>query len=193
MNDEAARTLGEIQELRRATRQQLDGAWFPFILWGILLLGSAPVTQIGSGDWTGIYWAVAAPTGIATTSWFFHSRELTVGLVWRHSWAYLAIAIAMGLGAFALGAAGGGGMLSAVGPAFAVAAGLLAFAVLARAPLTAVIGTAIAAVATVVLLADPAEPTLLAALGQGTVLAAAGLGVLAQRRPWAFKEGITRT
>jgi hypothetical protein len=181
MEDEAAQTLRDLEALKRSTRELLDGAWFPLLLWGALILGSAPFTQIGDGEPSGIYWALAAPAGLAATVWFFRSRELALGLAARNGPAYVALAVALTVAAFALGAAGEGGMLSAVGPAYALAAGLLGFALLARSPLTAVVGAAIAAVATAVLIADPAEPTLVSALGQAAVAIVAGLVAMARR------------
>lgn len=189
MDDEAAQTLRDLEALKRSTRGLLDGAWFPLLLWGALILGSAPFTQIGDGEPSGIYWALAAPAGLAATAWFFRSRELALGLVARNGPAYVALAVALTLAAFVLGAAGDGGMLSAVGPAYALAAGLLGFALLGRSLLTAVVGVAIAAVATAVLIADPAEPALLSALGQGAVAIVAGLVALARRGPRRMGAG----
>jgi hypothetical protein len=181
---ETVQTLHEVEAVRRSTRELLDAAWFPFLVWGVIVLGSAPFTQIGDGEPAiGIYWVAAAPAGLAISFWFFRSRELALGLVARNAPVYPAIAVAVAAGAFVLGAAGDGGMLSAVGPLYVVAAGLLGFAVLARSPLTATAAVAIAAVATVVLLVEPTEPAFVAALGQGAVAIIAGLVALARRRP----------
>jgi hypothetical protein len=167
---QAARTLNEIEGVRTKARGLLDAAWFPLLVWGTIELASAPFTQIAGGDAVGFYWVVAGPLGFFVTFVYFRGRELDLGMVSRHKVAYIVTAVAIGVGSMALGIAGQGDMLSAVGPVFVVAAGLAAFAALDRSLILAVSTVAMVLLGAGLLLVSPADATFWAAVGEGAIL-----------------------
>lgn len=169
------RTLNEVERVRRTTRSLLDASWFTFLLWGSLVLASAPFTQIGhDGAAIGIYWTAASLVGLISTSLYYRHRELSLGLVDRNEFLYVGISIAMVIGAMLVGALAGGDF-SAVGPSFPIAVGLIVFGAMKRSPLILASGAALAAFAITVLIANPVQAALIAAIGEGAILIGTGL------------------
>lgn len=170
----ASEALEDVERIRSSTRELLDVTWFPFVLWGSLVLISAAFTQIGDGDAAiAIYWMLAAPIGVAATAVYYHRRESAIGLFDRNEPLYIAIAVTMVIGAMLAGALGEG-TFAEVGPVYPIAAGLLAFATINRSALVAVTAFGLAAAATVLLITSPEDASLYAALSQGAIMLIAG-------------------
>ncbi len=174
-NAEAARTLQEVTAVRAVTRRKLNASWLAFLIWGSIVLGSAPFTQLGDGAAVGIYWALASPIGLLVTWRAYHAYELRLGFFDSNEWIYGVIVGAMVVAAFVLGAAGEGGTLSAVGPLVAIGAGLVLLGLVKSLdPIVGFAGDAMIALGIVLVVAEPGEPALIAALGQAAILLAAG-------------------
>jgi hypothetical protein len=176
----AADNLQAIESARSATRSMLDDGWFPLQLWGAIVLMSAPFTQIAGGDAVGWFWVPATFVGVFFTFRYFKLRSQSTGLVSRHKTAYIATSISIGLGSMVLGIAGDGGMLSAYGPVFVVAAGLAVFAALDRSSLLAVSATTMTLLGVLLIAFEPARATLWSAIAEGLILIVTG--VVAMRR-----------
>lgn len=172
----AAETLRRVDDVRRGTRRMLNVAWFPMLLWGTIVLVSAPISM-ASDAVTGIYWLLAASAGLLVTIRFFRRHGFEHGLEPRHRKLYPGVGVAIALTCFALGAAGGE-MVSAVGPIYAVAVGMLAFAALGRVGIFAYASAALVAAATLIVIAHPGDPIVVAALVEGSLLLVAGFSIL---------------
>lgn len=173
---EAAETLRRVADVRQGTRRLINAAWFPMLLWGSIVLVSAPITL--APDWAiGVYWLLAAPAGLLLTFRYFRRRALEHGLGTRNWRVYRGLGVAIAVACAALGAAGSE-IVSAVGPMYAVALGVLGFAALSRVALYAWAALALIGAATLIVVADPADPILVAALAEGVLLLAAGLAAL---------------
>ena len=171
VHDQRAQTLAELAHLRSRTRGTLRSFWFPLVLFGGITLVSAPLYAIG-GATVGIFWLVAAPAGIITTSFYYHRRELRLGLEGPAA-PYVVTSIAMALAAWLTGALGGEEVRT-YGPSLAIAAGTLVFAALDRSAALAGIAAGILAAAAAVALAGvgtAAAPVLAAVLGTGYLIA----------------------
>jgi len=187
---DAATTLRELETVRQKARGSLNASWLAFLIWGTIVLASAPFTQIGDGAAVGVYWMLATPLGLLITWRAYRSYELRIGLVDRNERLYAAIIATMVVAAFVLGAAGQGGMLSAVGPLIAIGVGLVALGVVkARDLLVAFAGDAMIVLGIVIAVADPDDPALLAALGQGAITILAGLIALERQRSSQRRSG----
>lgn len=172
----AAATLHEVDDVRQETRRLVNAAWFPLLLWGTIVLASAPAILAG-GAVIAFYWLVAAPAGLLLTARFFRRRSFEHGLASRHWRIYRGLGVAIAVVCFALGAAGSE-IVSAVGPMYAVGVGVLVFAALSRVASYAFAAAVLIVAATLILVGDPGDPALAAALVEGGVLLAAGLAVL---------------
>lgn len=168
-------TLAAVDGVRRNTQNLFDAAWFPLLVWGSIVLASAPFTQLAGGDAVGYFWLIAAPIGVFVTFRFFRVRQIDLGLVARHKTTYIATSLSIAAGSMGLGIAGHGNLLSAAGPVFAVVAGLAVFAAIDRSALLAFSAVMLAAFGAVVVLAEPSRTTLWAAIGEGMILIATGL------------------
>lgn len=153
---QAAQTLQQIAEIRRATRGKLKSLWFPLVLWGSLTLGSlvavAAFADGVPGAGLGLYWAIAGPAGGVATGSYYQRREQRLGLQSAPT-PYVLTGIGIFLGAFAAGAGGaalGSKMLSALGPLLVVSAGWLVFAWLDRSSVVAALALGLAAAAVAV-------------------------------------------
>jgi hypothetical protein len=174
----AIENLNSIEGARSRTRTMLDDGWFALVVWGVIVLASAPFTQLAGGDAVGFYWMAAGALGIFVTFRYFRARELEIGLVSRHKSAYIVLALSMAIGSMALGIAGGGGMLSAYGPVLVIAAGLAAFAALDRSLLLACSASLMALLGIAILAGEPERATLWAAVGEGAILLITGLAAM---------------
>lgn len=174
----AVENLETIERARSATRTMLDDGWFPLQLWGAIVLMSAPFTQIAGGDAVGFYWIPATFVGVFFTFSYFKQRSDEIGLVSRHKTAYIATSIAMGLGSMLLGIAGDGGMLSAYGPVFVIAAGLAVIAALDRSALLAASATTLTLLGALLLALEPARATMWSAIGEGLILIVTGIAAM---------------
>ena len=125
---DAERALQEVSAARELTRGVLNASWLALLIWGVIVLASAPFTQIGDGEAVAFYWLVATPLGFLITGRAYRSFELKMGVEDRYEMVYTAIIAAMVIVAVATGVAGQGGMLSAVGPLFAIGLGFIAIA-----------------------------------------------------------------
>ena len=176
----AAETLRHVDHVRHDTRRLMNAAWFPMLLWGAIVLASAPIA-LASDTASVIYWIVAAPAGLLLTIAFFRRRSSEHGLIPRYRKAYPAVGVGIALASGVLGGAGGE-TVSAVGPLYAVAAGMLVLAALGRVPLFAGASLALIVAATSIVVADPRDPHVVAALVEGTLLAGSGLAILIGER-----------
>lgn len=175
-NGTAAETLRHVDRVSRGTRRRINAAWFPLLLWGAIVLISAPIT-LAPDALVPIYWILAAPAGVWITIRFFRSRGFKRGIEPRHRRILPVIGVAIGVACFALGWAGGD-MVSAVGPMYAVAVGVLAFATLSRIVAFAYVASTLIVAATLIVAVDPGDPTLLAPLVEGALLLAGGLAII---------------
>jgi len=172
---DAASTLTEVERLRGDTRAALAGSWYPFLLYGLASLLSAPLTLIWDGGAVGIYWAIAAPLAYWLTARHYRDHEREIGAEDRYGHAYAAIGAGIIVVAFLTGVLGQGDLLSFVGPGFGVALGLAAIAGLRMSLLIAVAAGLDGALVLAVTLVEPGAPGIWVAGGQGLVGIAAGL------------------
>ncbi len=170
---DASQTLLEVERVRRSTRELLDVSWFPFLLWGSLVMVSAPFTQIGDGAAIAIYWILVSLVAVPVHSRYYRRREISLGVFHRNAHAYLAIIAGMVIGAMLIGALANG-ILADVGAVYPIALGLLGIGLLNRSALFAATAIALAAVATGLLIAAPQDAALYAALGEGAIMVLAG-------------------
>lgn len=186
---DASQTLQDVERIRSSARELLDVSWFPFLLWGSLVMTSAVFTQIGDGDAAiALYWMIAAPSGVVATALYYHRRESAIGLFDRREPLYIATAVAMVIGAMLAGALGEG-TFAEVGPVYPIAAGLLVFAAINRSVLVAVTAIALAAAATILLITEPDEAALYAALSEGAIMLGAGAVALTGARAREAADG----
>lgn len=180
---EAERTLEEVRRARAETRyaNALDAAWVSYVLFGVLCLGAALAGGLfADGAGLGLYWAVAVPLALIILWQFYERIESERGVLSRYDEISGAILLVMVAAAFGLGFASEG-ELSAIGPLYPIALGLVAFYVLLRDPIDLFAGIGIAAVATILFAIDPGDPVPLAMLGEGLVLLVAGTSGLIRR------------
>jgi hypothetical protein len=173
--DQTAGTLDALDLARARTRSVLDRGWFAFVVWGVVVLVSAPVQLWFADPAIGGYWMVAAiGAAVITTRWFM-AQSVADGIEPRHRTLYLVMLIAIMIGCFATGAAGGGGTLTAVGPPLVLSLGLLVLALVDRDPAVAFSATLIAAGTIAIWAIGPTEMPFWSALFEGTVLLATGI------------------
>lgn len=184
VNSDAAQTLQQVERIRRSTRAVLDYPWVPFVVFGAITVGSAALTNVWDGAAVGVWWFVLGPAGLAITWRYYRGRELSVGFVDRREHLYTALLGAMFLVAFALGFAGGGDLLSDVGPTYAVGAGLLGVAAIDRSAIVACCGAAQLVLAFAVTITEPSHSGPLMALAGGGILVLTGL-LIRRRGPSA--------
>lgn len=173
---DAAETLRRVEDVRAGTRRAMDAAWFPLLLWGVIVLASAPAVLAG-GAAIALYWVLAAPIGIVATMRFFCRRGFEQGLEGRNPVLYVGLSVTIAAACFVLGWAGSD-IVAAVGPMYAVALGMLVFAASSRIAQFALASVALIAAATAIVAADPEDPALIAAVVEGILLLAAGLATL---------------
>ncbi len=190
---DAERALQEVSAARELTRGVLNASWLALLIWGVIVLASAPFTQIGDGEAVAFYWLVATPLGFLITGRAYRSFELKMGVEDRYEMVYTAIIAAMVIVAVATGVAGQGGMLSAVGPLFAIGLGFIAIAsVRSFDVLVGLTGGAMIALGVVLMILEPDEPGLIAALGQGAILIASGAIAYSRRRRLDIRANAAR-
>ena len=172
----AARTLGEVEQLRERTRNAVEWGWIPFLIFGAVVLLSAAFTRVDDGQSLGVYWLIAGPAGVALTLYAVRAFEVRTGVLDRNEHVYAFVIAAMTAGAIAVGWSADG-IGSDVGPLFPIGLGLLVIAAIDRSALVALTGLSMIAVAAALLIAEPAHADTWAALGQGAILVGAGLAV----------------
>lgn len=168
-----ARTIDEIDALRRDTRRALRSFWFPLVLFGALTLVGGIACLMGDGGAIGIYWAVAGPAGGIATGVHYARREAATG-VSRPAAPYVVVAVGILAGAFILPALTSGDLQEVVSN-FAVAAGYLAFAWIERDWRIAAIAVLLAAVPLATLALVPGSACVVTAAVTGTVVLASGV------------------
>jgi hypothetical protein len=111
MADTPKDLLAEADRARLEARGRRRAAWFPLIVFGILVLGSAPLYRLTQrvtradgisivtygSRWISLYWLVAIPLGYAACALYYRRRATRVGVA-GPVWPY----VATGLGLFAL-------------------------------------------------------------------------------------------
>jgi hypothetical protein len=146
--EELMQTLREVEGARRRTRSDLRALWFPLLLFGGLILVSAPVS-LADDPWSAIYWAMVSPVGVAVTAAFYRRRGAQAGLVGA-GWGYLATAVLLLLAApLAAGVLSElvSGRAGVVAPWIAVSLAYLVFAWLERSVVIAVVTACLGALA----------------------------------------------
>jgi hypothetical protein len=175
---EAAQTLSELERLRSLARVDLQELGFPLIVFGSLMLVSAPVV-LGSVSTLGRYWLVAAPLGTVLMVWHSWRQGYERGIA-SSSVASTAVAVAISAAAFAAAAAASttdSSLAAAVCPVAAVAVAYLLLAWHARRLLLAVVAAALALLA-IILWAGGAraeQAAIVLALAGGASLLATGI------------------
>lgn len=129
-------------------------------------------------DALGVYWPVAGPAGGGLTGWYYHRRELRVGLA-RAGGPYVAVAAFIVVGASLAGgvaSARGSELAAALAPFVVVAVGYLAFAWLERSTVLALVSVALTALVAVLAGAGlgAQRAALVMAVAAGTILVATG-------------------
>lgn len=128
MAETARELLAEAGRARSEARSRRRGAWLPLIVFGLLVLGSAPlyrltdrVTQADGvtvltygSSWTSLYWLIAIPLGYAACVLSYRRRATRTGVA-GSVWPY----VATGLGLFALMALVPPGIVAEWTPGFA--------------------------------------------------------------------------
>ncbi|HLG01345.1 MAG TPA: hypothetical protein VI916_12795 [Acidimicrobiia bacterium] len=77
---QAVTVLHELAQARERTRTSVRGLWFPLVLFGALMIGSALVVAAISGPAVAVYWALAGPLGGGVCWTFFRRRGLARGV-----------------------------------------------------------------------------------------------------------------
>ncbi len=174
MSEDVGSTLEELERVRRETRADLQGFWFPLVLFGGLVLLSIPLLMTDDAA-PAVFWAVAGPAGGAAVGWYYHRHELRLGVV-RSGLPYVLVTVGLMAGAFLLPALTSG-RLQEVAAAFAVAAGYLAFAALERSWVVAAVAACMAAVACAALASNVEHPGLVAWSVIGLVMLGTGIAL----------------
>lgn len=173
--EQTAGTLDALDLARERTRSVLDRGWFAFVVWGVVVLVSAPVQLWLADAAIGAYWIVAAFGAAVVTSRWFIRQSVADGIEPRHRTLYIVVLFSIMIGCFATGAAGDGGTLTAVGPPLILSAGLLVLALVDRDPAVAVCASLITIGTLVIWAVGPVEMAFWSALSEGTILLAAGI------------------
>lgn len=171
--DDASRTLGEVEELRRQTRGLLRSSWFPLVVFGPLMLVSVPVGLVGGGPVVGIFWAIAGVVGGVAVGVYYRNRALQLG-VSRSPLPYVLTMVVMMGGAFVLPALTSGHLRQVVS-LFAIAAGYVVFALLDREPRLVWLGVALGAVPLLFLVVVPDAAAAASSAVLGTAFLISGL------------------
>jgi len=179
VNDDAAATLRQLDEVRQRTRAAVHPAWFPMLLFGSLGLVSIPFGFVGHGAGSGLFWLVAGPAGGYATARYYRHRAVSLGAGVRGR-TYTLLGVAIFVAAWVSGLVTG----SAAGPMLAVAVGYLAFARLERSRPVAVVSVVLGVSAVVVAVTHPAHGDLVLALVFGLAFTTTGL-LLRRRDPVA--------
>lgn len=79
-HDEASAVLNELAQAQLRTRVKLEALWFPLVLFGALMAGSALVATAISGPAVAAYWALAGPLGGIACGLFFRRQGLARGV-----------------------------------------------------------------------------------------------------------------
>lgn len=170
---EAAATLEHLEAVRHRTRRQLQSFWFPMALFGAITLLSLPFAPIADGIGAAVFWAVAAPAGVAAIAVHYHRREKRLGAS-QPAAPYLVTAAAMTVGAFLLPFLAPEPARE-VASAFAIAAGYFAFAWIERRAQLAWLALLMAGAAAAAIVVDVEYGGLIAWGVIGAGLLAAGL------------------
>ena len=174
MSEDISGTLHELERVRRATRVDLQGFWFPLVLFGGLVLVSVPLVRTDDSA-PAVFWAIAGPAGGAAVGWYYHRHELRVGVV-RSGAPYVLVTAGLMAGAFLLPALTAG-RLQEVASAFAVAAGYFAFAALERSWVVAAVAACVAVVAGAALASGVDHPGVYAWTVIGLVMVGTGFAL----------------
>src|SRR5712692_1231076 len=169
----ADRLMRTVEEDRRRTQRLLGGYWFPLLVFGWLALAAAAVQAVAGGLAMGVFWMVAAPLGIVTTSLWYARHSHRIGLS-RSPWAYVATGAGIALAAGLLGALGRDRPLGYSGPLLAVGLGYAVFAGLERSRMALLFAALIVASAFALWVQQPphAAALAMAAFGAGSILLA---------------------
>lgn len=176
---EALALLDQVRETRRRTKAQVGGLWFPLILFGGLSLLSTPL----NGPSLGVYWAVAAPIGVALNAAFYCRRERAVGIESRLGPIIVATAVIV-VGTAVTGSVGGAlgaEMVAAAGPTFAVSIGLAMFARITHSDHLAALALGMATLAGALVIFGVAAAATASILAAGTGAASMLVGLLLLR------------
>lgn len=180
----AAQTLGELRAIQGDTRRRLQSFWFPLLVFGALLIASAPFFALLGGSAVALYWLVAAPSGWLAVRRHYRHHALEVGLMGAKR-VYEVIGWTLIVACFGLGFAGGiSGVeeIALFGPPLAIALAYLALAAVEHSTTLAVLAVALGGLSVSLLVADAANPGPILAITYGTGFVAVGLLARAQHR-----------
>lgn len=173
---DAARTLAEIDRVRRDTRRTLHPIWFSNLVAGVFFAGAGLIIALDPGQTAAlIYWIAGGALALVLIARHYAAVERERGLEPRGWDATTGIVLAMVAGIVLLNTLADAGL-------YAGAAGLAALGYVLRDKATAWAGAGFAVLATVMLVADPDDPGLWGNLSLGIVLIVAGLAGWAARR-----------
>ncbi len=178
-DEELVTTLHKVDEVRQRTRAAVHPVWFPMLVFGLLGLASLPLSRIGEGKATGLFWLVAGPAGGFATARYYGTRAVSLGVGMRGR-AHTALGIVIFLSAWITG------FLShtAAGPMLAVSLGYLLFARLERSWPVAGVAAALGLAAVVIAITDPTDGDIILTLLFGLAFTVTGL-ILRRRDPAA--------
>ena len=100
---QAARILGETNELRVAARRAIDSAAFALLIFGGLTLASVPFGLVGGSTAIGAFWFIGGPLGGIAVGILHARRERVLGIGQRseRNWLSVIFAAAIIVAAFA--------------------------------------------------------------------------------------------
>ncbi|MEA3502751.1 MAG: hypothetical protein U9R47_08255 [Actinomycetota bacterium] len=178
---DAADLIAHAEDARRRTRDALDGAWFPMLLFGTVTLASAAVAWRYGGESLAVFWAVAGPAGAVATGVFYGLRAKRTGVA-RSPLPYLGVVAVLLVGAFVLPAITTGTLREVIS-AIWVGACYVAFGRLDRSWSTAMAGGAVVGLILVLLALDPSHLASWAAVVSGTLFLGTGLWLKLHEKP----------
>lgn len=174
---DAQRMLAEVDAVRAQTRDGLRGLWFPMIVYGALLMLSAPFFSVWDGAAVGLFWLVAAAAGTVLVQRHYCERALSIG-AHPATRPYVVTSVVLVAACFLLGGLGGAlgaETLAAVGPPLAISVAYVVFAWLDRSIAPALLAVLLAGLAIALAIAGTANPGPILALAYGASFLALGL------------------
>ncbi len=173
----AAELLEEVRSVRLQTRSRLQSYWLALLVFGTLLLGSAPFFALLDGAAVGLYWLVAGPLGTIVVSRRSRRRRVETGVM-RSPQPYSRLVVGLFVACFALGTAGGitnTDVLAEVGPPVAISCSYLVLAWIERSRLLGGLAVALGALALGLVASGVDHPGAMLAIVYGSSFIVIGL------------------
>jgi hypothetical protein len=176
-SDDAAATLARVRATRHRTRGDLQTYWFACVVYGMLLLLSAPFFPVLGGAAVGLFWAVVTPPAAFAVVRHARAHALSVGVA-HGARPYRITGACLVAACFALGFGGGIAGVADVanyGPPVSIAVAYVVFAWLERSAALGVVALSLGFATAAVAFADVANGGQLLALLYGASLVVLGL------------------